>query len=118
VELPDGRTLICVVGATRNDNGGDWLDPSIPVGVLAKSDRRVGGFPFGPDGGPPSLAWRLPIDAWFASLAAQVRQVTGFKQAVIGFEVSGEAVESAAQSPADPLNGIVLADGTYLPAGR
>jgi hypothetical protein len=117
VELPDGRTLPCVVVATRYLNVEQWLDLSIPVGALGASDRRVGGFPFGPDGGSQSLAWRLPIDAWFASLAAQVRQVTGFKQAVIGFEVSGEAVESAAQSPADRFNGIVLADGTYLPAG-
>jgi len=117
VELPHGRTLICFVLAIRYVNGEQWLDLSIPVGVLGDSDRRVGAFPFGPDGGPQSLAWRLPIDAWFASLAAQVRQVTGFKQAVIGCEVSGEAVESAAHSPADRPDGIVLADGTYLPAG-
>lgn len=116
VELPDGRTLICLVSAIRYDNGEQWLDLAIPLGALGDNDRRVGGFPFGPDGGPQSLAWRLPIDAWFASLAAQVRQSTGFKQAAIGFEVSGEAVESAAHSPADRLNGIVLADGTYLPA--
>ncbi len=103
--------------AIRYDNGEDWLDLSIPTGALEHSDRRVGGYPFGPDAGPQSLAWRLPIDAWFASLAAQVRQVTGFKQAVIGHEVSGEAVESAAHSPADRPGGIVLADGTYLPAG-
>jgi hypothetical protein len=89
------------------------------MGVLAKSDRRVGrGFPFGPDGGPQSLAWRLPLDAWLASLAAQVRQVTGIRQAIVGFEVSDEAVESAVDSPADRPDGIVLADGTYLPAGR
>jgi hypothetical protein len=101
VELPDGRTLICFVLAIRYDNGEDWLDLSIPTTALANSDRRVGGYPFGSDGGPQSLPWRLPIDAWFASLAAQVRQVTGSRQALIGWEVSGEAVESA-HSPRRP----------------
>jgi hypothetical protein len=117
VELPDGRTLICFVLSIRYSDGGDWLDLSIPTTALANSDGRVGGYPFGPDCGPQSLAWRLPLDAWFASLAAQVREVTGFRQAVIGHEISGEAVESPAPSPADRPDGIVLADGTYLPAG-
>ena len=116
VELPDGRTLMCLVLAIRYAGGEDWLDLSIPTGALEHSDRRVGGYPFGPDAGPQSLAWRLPIDAWFASLAAQVRQETGLRQAVIGHEVSGEAVEPAAHSPAGRPDGIVLADGTYLPA--
>ena len=76
MELPHGQTLICCVLAVRYDNGEDWLDLSIPTTALANSDRRVGGT----RSGRQSLACRLPIDAWFASLAAQVRQVTGFRQ--------------------------------------
>jgi hypothetical protein len=118
VQLPGGGPVICWLLAFRLIDGRDWLDLSIPMGALEDdSDRGIWEYSSEWYGDPESLAWWRAIDAWFAGLAAQVRQVTGFKQALIGPEVSDEAGDPAAHSRAGRPNGIVLADGTYLPAG-
>jgi hypothetical protein len=116
IRLPDGEPMICAVAGVREDHGDDWLDLCIPLEALCRSDARIGGFPFAPDGGT-SLAWRQPIDDWLARLAGEVRQETAFRLAAIGFEVSGEvrAEELASELEARPY-ALVLADGTYLPA--
>src|SRR5579859_7388708 len=78
VELPGGQQVICAVVAVREDHGDDWLDLCIPLEALGRGDARIGGFPFEPDNGA-SLAWRRPIDNWFARLADDIRQETGFR---------------------------------------
>jgi hypothetical protein len=107
------------VVAVREDHGDDWLDLCIPLEALSRGDARIGGFPFEPDSGA-SLAWRRPIDDWFARLAEDVRQETGFCHAVIGFEISGSVrAETLMDQPEDRRPyALVLASGTYLPAAR
>ena len=86
--------------------------------ALGRLDARVGGYPFGPDGGPVSLAWRLPVDDWLAGIARQVAQACPFRMAAAGFEVSGsiraEALADAVRG--DPPYALLLADGAYLAA--
>jgi hypothetical protein len=116
LQLPYGEPMICAVFGVREDDGDDWLDLSIPLEALGRSDGRIGGFPFEPEGSD-SLTWRRPIDDWFARLAGEVRQETAFRLAVIGFEVSGEVrAEELADKPEIRPDALVLADGTYLPA--
>jgi hypothetical protein len=116
IQLPGGDPMICAVFGVREDQGDDWLDLSIPLEALCRSDARIGGYPFAPDDGA-SLTWRQSIDDWFARLAAEVRQETAFRLAVIGFEVSGQ-VRAAELTKAPEIRpyALVLADGTYLPA--
>jgi hypothetical protein len=64
----------------------DELDLYIPLGALGSVEPRVGGFPFGDDGGPVSLEWRIPLDAWFAEIARFVYADVPFELATIGFE--------------------------------
>lgn len=118
VTLPDGQQAICAVTAVREDDGDDWLDLCLPLEALARRDGRIGGFPFEPDADHRSLAWRLPIDDWFARIAREVSQEFGFKLAAIGFEVSGSVRAESVAKPASAERpyGIVLREGTYLRA--
>jgi hypothetical protein len=120
VKLPGGEPVICSVLAVREeDDGDDWLDLCLPLGALGRLDSRIGGFPFGEEGGPVSLAWRRPIDDWLVRVARTVGDVTGFKAAVIGFEVSGSvrAEEMTEHMPGDRGYGLLLSpQGVYHPA--
>ena len=120
VTLPDGQQAICAVLAAGEANGDDWLDLCLPLEALARRDGRIGGFPFEPDPDHRSLAWRLPIDDWFARIAREVNQAVGFRLAAIGFEISGSVrAESVPKlAAAERPYGMVLRDGTYLRATR
>jgi hypothetical protein len=91
VRLPGGQDVICGVAMVREDDGSDWLDFYIPMGALGRADSRIGGYPFGDDGGPSSLAWRRPIDDWLADVAKRVYASVPFQLALIGCEASGKA---------------------------
>ena len=107
-QLPGGQQVICAVAAVREDRGDDWLDLCIPLEALGRGDARIGGFPFEPDGGA-SLSWRRPIDDWLARLADEIRQETGFRHAVIGFEVSGSVrAETLTDQPEDRPYALVI----------
>jgi hypothetical protein len=83
------------------------------TGAPGQPDR---GFPFGEEGGPVSLAWWRPIDNWLAGVARAVGDVTGFRAAVIGFEVSGSvrAADMADGAPDDRGYGLLLSpQGDY-----
>jgi hypothetical protein len=115
VRLPSGQQVICAVVAVRETDGDDWLDLCLPLEALGRGDARIGGYPFEPDRGA-SLAWRRPIDDWFARLADQVRLEAGFRHAVIGFEISGSVrAEELVHQPQHRPYALVLADGAYLP---
>jgi hypothetical protein len=122
VTLPDERACICCVIAVREDPGAvDWLDFCLPIGALGVTDPRIGGFPFGDEGGPSSLAWRQPIDDWLASLGSAVYMAAPFRLGLIGFEASGstDASEVGGQPPSERYVGYLLPDGpTYHPANR
>ncbi len=94
VRLPSGVDVVCGAVAVRLDAGIDWLDFYIPLGALGQTDKRVGGFPFGHDGGPESLEWRRPIDSWLADVGSRVAEVVPFEFARIGFEASGDIFPS------------------------
>lgn len=116
VQLPNGQQVICAVIAIRESDGDDWLLLGIPLEALGRGDARVGGFPFDPDNGT-SVAWRRPIDDWFARLADEVRLQAGFRLAAIGWEASGfVCAETLVHQPQDRPYALVLTDGTYLPA--
>jgi hypothetical protein len=119
VTLPDRQHVICSVVAVREEHGDDWLDLCLPLEALGRSDSRIGGFPFGEDGGSASLTWRRPIDNWLAGVAGQVGRAVSFRLAVIGFEISG-SVRAEAMSDGPPHDrgyGLLLsAEATYLPA--
>ena len=118
VRLPSGAEVVCGILAHRDDEGGvDVLDFSLPLGALAATDARIGGFPFGPEGGPRSLAWREPIDAWLAAVALQVYAAVPFRLGLIGYEIDAtffprDAAQRNGRAPE-------VRYGMYLvPAGR
>jgi hypothetical protein len=89
VRLPLGRPVVCGCWATRFDEDDpDWLTLYLPLGALARVDRRVGGFPFGPDGGPASLTWRASLNRWLAGLVNEVFRDVDFRLGLVGFEAT------------------------------
>lgn len=94
-QLPSGARVVCgTVIIREEDSGLDWLDFYLPVGALTRVDDRVGGFPFGDDGGAASLAWRAPIDEWLSAMGKRVFAAAPFEYALIGFEATGESPPS------------------------
>jgi hypothetical protein len=93
--LPGGAVSVCGALAIRMDDGTDWLNLYLPMGALARTDPRVGGFPFGAEGGPSSLSWRGPLDAWLADVGAQVYREVDFRRAIIGFETDDAEIAAA-----------------------
>jgi len=90
--LPSGDRVPCGTCAI-SDGESDWLVFYIPLGAIAKSDPRVGGFPFGDTNACRS--WREPIDNWLLSRAEQAFEVSRFELALIGFETSAADVTAA-----------------------
>lgn len=125
VRLPDGNKVVCGCLATRLDDAdADWLTFYLPIGALARTDRRVGGFPFGPDGGPNSLAWRAPLDEWLSALAGSIFTLVDFRLGLIGFEPDDGDTSAASLNgviPEERWNGYLLPANyglTYTPANR
>lgn len=82
-----------------DDDHADWLTLYLPLGALARAERRVGSFPFGPDGGPSALIWRASLESWLAEVATEVFRHVDFRLGLIGFEVD--------HTTAADLNGVV-----------
>lgn len=80
MNLPSGVDVVCGVVASREDAGPDWLDSYIPLGALARADRRVGGYPFDAPG-TSSLEWRRPIDNWLAQIGGAVYSAVAYRLA-------------------------------------
>ncbi len=55
--LPTGARVVCGSYASRWEDV-DTLLLYLPLGALARTDRRIGGFPFDARSGAESLAWR------------------------------------------------------------
>ncbi|WP_432834097.1 hypothetical protein [Dactylosporangium sp. CA-092794] len=87
VALHSGRRVVCGCTSVELDGCQRWLTLNLPLGALGRVDRRVGAFPFGDDGGPVSLRWRHPLDAWLGTVADAVHAEVGIACAVIGFEI-------------------------------
>jgi hypothetical protein len=108
VRLPSGVDVVCAGAVVREDET-DWLSLSLPLGALARSDHRLGTYPFGPDGGRASLVWRRPIDDWLASVAIGIYEEAQFRLGLIGCEASGALrAEQLAEAPGPPYLGYML----------
>ncbi|MGW4527099.1 hypothetical protein [Amycolatopsis sp. NPDC004378] len=122
VQPPFGGPAVCGGFVTGLDDGSTLTTFYLPLGALARLDRRVGGFPFGPSGGPGSLAWRTELDTWLAGVAEEVFVEAGFSLGVIGFELDPVlSAELGGVVPEERWEGYLLpADGrlTYWPANR
>ncbi|WP_017627539.1 hypothetical protein [Nocardiopsis chromatogenes] len=118
LELPSGHRVVCGCFAVRLDDGPDRLSLYLPLGALCATDPRIGAFPFGPDGTRSSLEWRLPLDAWLASVARAVLAEAPFGLALIGFEPDAppRAPSLNGSPPEERWNGVLLSDGRYFPA--
>jgi hypothetical protein len=115
-----GTAIVCGATALREVDGHDWLAFYVPLGALGRLDARARRYPFGPDRGPGSLAWRAAVDDWLAGIAVAVFPELRFRLGLIGCEAVGEV--SAARvlaAPVPPHLGYVLpVDGgmQYRPA--
>ncbi|GAA4543466.1 hypothetical protein [Amycolatopsis samaneae] len=122
IRLPGGATVVCGCFVSRGEDGPDRLDFYLPLGALARTDRRIGGFPFGPSGGEGSLTWRNELDGWLAGLAIALFGRVPFRLAVLGFEPDVvESADLAGGLPAERWDGYVLPGGDgprYVPANR
>jgi hypothetical protein len=103
VEPIAGRPLAAALSTVRTDDSvaddEDWLFLDLPMGALSYWDPSVGAFPFGPEGGGPSRAWREPIETWLLSVGLALFEQVKFVVAITGWEASATFDE------ADPTGG-------------
>jgi hypothetical protein len=103
VRLPRGADVVCAAVAMRDDLA-DWLSLCLPTGALARTDARIGAYPFGPNGGRKSLAWRRAIDDWLAGVAVGLFPEIPFRLGLIGCEASGEVRAEQLATVAGPVH--------------
>jgi hypothetical protein len=119
---PVGGPVLCGCYSGVDGENPDWLTLYFPLGALARVERRVGAFPFGPDGGPESLRWRASLDAWLAEVANEVFHDIDFRLGLIGFELDyTTAADLDGVVPDQRWSGYLLpADGRlgYAPANK
>jgi hypothetical protein len=113
VVLPSGRRVVCGCVTLGGDEEPDWLDFYLPLGALARVDRRIGGFPFDSRSGEESVVWRRPLDDWLAGIGTRIFRQVPFRLGLIGFELDGNI-------SSEQMNGVVPDqrwEGYLLPAG-
>lgn len=117
VEPPAIGPVVAGVLALRSlHDDQDWITLYIPMGALAKTDPRIGGFPFGPAGTNASLLWRRGLDAWLADIGRSVYGAVPFQQAQFGYETDNA---TGNEPPQNRMIGLLVPDGadlTYLGA--
>jgi len=84
--LSSGARVVCGGFLSRYEDI-DTLELYLPLGALARVDRRIGGYPFDEHSGVESLTWRAVLDRWLADVATAVYAVVPFQRALIGFEI-------------------------------
>jgi hypothetical protein len=84
--LPFGARVVCGAFLFRYEDI-DTLELYLPLGALARLDRRIAGYPFDEHSGVASLAWRAGLDRWLADVATAVYVDVPFQRALIGFEI-------------------------------
>lgn len=98
--LPSGaRTVAQLYAMTGMEPGEiDWLCLGLPLAAFARTDRRVRGFPFGADGGDPSLEWRQVLDDWLLAICRTVAGEIPVRLGAVGFELPYDEVAATADS--------------------
>jgi hypothetical protein len=86
VQAPTFGSVVAGMAAIHFDSGDDLLALHLPIAALYRADARLGGYPFG---GFAKPVWRVPLDAWLASIGAQVFAAVRFRGATIGMESGG-----------------------------
>jgi hypothetical protein len=86
VALPSRARVVCGGFLFRYEDT-DTLEFYLPLGALARVDRRIGGYPFDEHSGAASLTWRGGLDRWLADVATAVHVDVPFQRALIGFEI-------------------------------
>jgi hypothetical protein len=117
VLLPAGKRIVCSVHAVRGEDiSTPWLVFCLPLGALVRTDKRIGGFPFGPAGGEVSLAWRLPLDDWLVDVARAIHRAVPVRLALVGFETSGDtdAASLGGRVPEQRFSGYLVPRGDRL----
>jgi hypothetical protein len=122
VAPPDRAPTVAACSA-MNFRESDWLTLGLPLGALARTDPRIGGFPFDPDGGPSSLAWRAGLDTWLAKVAVGIFGQVQFQLGLIGFDLAADVGAADLQGvvPDRRFAGYLVPDDDrlrYLPANR
>jgi hypothetical protein len=87
--LPNGCRIAwgtCLI--REEDEGPDWLDFYLPMGIL-NGAYDIGSYPFDDPGSKPEH-WQPSVDEWLAELGEYVYSITPFQLGLIGFEISGE----------------------------
>jgi hypothetical protein len=84
VRLPSVGPVVAGAVATRFDAGYDDLVFYMPMGALARTDRRVGGFPFDAPGSDTS--WIRDLDASLAIIGQRIYSEVRFAHAFVGVE--------------------------------
>ncbi len=84
-ELHVGRdsSVGCLTFTVREEHNSDWLDISIPTGMLNLSFPTV--YPLAHDSNP----WLAQLDRLFVKMAVRIFQAYPFSLGIIGAEVSG-----------------------------
>lgn len=115
--IADGRACVCASHAIRFDDGTDWLDLSLPLGALGRTDSRVGGYPVGAI--EDSRDWRGPLDGWLLGIATRLFEQVPFRGGLLGMEGNENPAHTVEQVPASRCLGYLVRvdDGLeYFPA--
>ncbi|GCE23238.1 hypothetical protein [Dictyobacter kobayashii] len=83
IKLTNGKDVGCLSLIIREENGSDWLDLSIPTGMLELAYHVE--YPLL----LPTNPWLSDIEHIFITIAEKIYEVAPFDLAIIGEEVSG-----------------------------
>jgi hypothetical protein len=117
-EPPSVGRIVAGALAIRFDRGEDVLVLYIPMGALARTDARIGGFPFGPVDSDTS--WTRDLDGWLAMVGQRAFRQMPYLHASVGIEGFHDWEDSwATTAPTHRSVGLLIPSGdvvAYLPA--
>lgn len=102
LHLPQGTTIGCGSLTVREEQGADWLDFYLPMGMLERM------FPITYPLDRARNPWRSSVDQVLVDMAGRVYQAAPFDLALIGEEVSGSASARALTTDELAERGVLL----------
>ena len=111
--LPSGSRAVAQLYAIQygDEDRPAWICVGVPPSALARTERRIGSFPFGDAGGGGSLAWRIPLDLWLMDVARVMARSAPVQLAAVGFELGYDEIDGLG-----PVIGRPLRTSSWLPA--